>query len=261
VGFRSFRRLTAGEITIARAVYGDSINYEAVRLYDRDYLSPLGFSTGTTTAPNGFIYFNQASLELFDALGGPAIGGDFSTLSVRAQSLLIHELGHVLQQQAGDSLILDALGGQEYNYRTPGLAFLDQNFEGRAEFFADLHLYRNGSVIERLTVLDGFNTSGFNSFVIDNLAGIAASTGLPIKNITDINQLTTTQYQAVKAYFETNIASNPAYAEYSEYVRPMRPLTASQFEQIATEVAALPVVDRSNLTIYDIPYDQVSVVI
>jgi len=83
------RRLTAGEITLAKTVFGDSIDYDAVRLHNRRLL-PLGIQE----KHQAVAYRSHTSFPR------TAYSNDFSKeADPKKQSVFIHELVHVWQHQ------------------------------------------------------------------------------------------------------------------------------------------------------------------
>ena len=82
------RRLTAGEIDLARTIFGDAIDYAQVRLVRRKWwpLQPKGI----VMAPTGNIHFHPRS---------PLWSEDFSKERLSLQGLFIHEMTHVWQTQ------------------------------------------------------------------------------------------------------------------------------------------------------------------
>jgi len=82
------RSLTAGEVALARTMFGDAIDYHRVRIVRRKWwlLQPRGI----VMAPTGNIHFHSAS---------PLYRDDFSQASVSLQGLFIHEMTHVWQAQ------------------------------------------------------------------------------------------------------------------------------------------------------------------
>jgi hypothetical protein len=86
------RRMTLGEIAMARKVYGDSIVYSRVWIHCDSYL-PFGLQNRNyAMTPNGELWFRQALYK-----------EDFSvnTVLIEDKHLFIHELGHVWQHQHG----------------------------------------------------------------------------------------------------------------------------------------------------------------
>lgn len=76
------RPLTAGEVELARGVFGEAIDYKAVTISDRTWgWAAIVFGSAITFPPNQ-----------------PA-PRDFADEGVRMQALLIHELTHVWQFQ------------------------------------------------------------------------------------------------------------------------------------------------------------------
>lgn len=83
------RRLTAGEITLAKTIFGDSIDYDAVRLHNRRLL-PLGIQE----KHQAMAYRSHTSFPR------SAYSDDFSKeTDAKKQSVFIHELVHVWQHQ------------------------------------------------------------------------------------------------------------------------------------------------------------------
>ncbi|HCY02749.1 MAG TPA: vgr related protein, partial [Erythrobacter sp.] len=82
------RRLTRGEIKLARSVFGDAIDYGKVTIRRRKWF-PFQ-PRRITMAPRGHVHFHPR---------GDAYCDDFSTANVLRQGLLIHELVHVWQVQ------------------------------------------------------------------------------------------------------------------------------------------------------------------
>lgn len=83
------RRLTLGEVALAKTVFGDSIDYDAVRLHNRRLL-PLGIQQ----KHQAMAYRSHTSFPR------SAYSDDFSKETDAAkQSVFIHELVHVWQHQ------------------------------------------------------------------------------------------------------------------------------------------------------------------
>lgn len=82
-----FRPLTAGEIALARRVFGDAISYDKVGVTARAFM-PLQ-PHGTAMAPDGNLYMYGCYHD------------DFSKQPPLTQSHFIHEMAHVWQKQNG----------------------------------------------------------------------------------------------------------------------------------------------------------------
>lgn len=82
------RPLTAGEIELARSVFGDAIDYSRVRMVRRKWwpFQPRR----VVMAPTGNIHFHPES---------PLWSDDFSKERLSLQGLYIHEMTHVWQAQ------------------------------------------------------------------------------------------------------------------------------------------------------------------
>ncbi len=96
----SCRVLTQGEIELARSVFGDTIDYSHVKIFNRPYYHRPALTQGVTgITPNGNIYFPSES----------AYSRDFSKEDRFLQSIFIHEMVHVWQYQHGTNVRLAAL--------------------------------------------------------------------------------------------------------------------------------------------------------
>ena len=100
--FNDWRTLSDGEITIARRIFGNVIDYPRVRVYARGWtwLQPAH----TAVAPDGNIYFNWADFKQ-----------DFSTNALDG-AWLIHELVHVWQHQTGQWVLIRGIFERTYAY-------------------------------------------------------------------------------------------------------------------------------------------------
>ncbi|HHQ5993008.1 TPA: type IV secretion protein Rhs, partial [Enterobacter hormaechei subsp. steigerwaltii] len=86
----TLRRMTLGEIAMARRVFGDSIVYSRVWIHCDSYL-PFGLQKQNyAMTPNGELWYRKSMYR-----------EDFSANSVFIEDkyVFIHELGHVWQHQ------------------------------------------------------------------------------------------------------------------------------------------------------------------
>jgi hypothetical protein len=97
------RPLTPGETDMARSVFGDSVDYSKVHIYNGApkvagifRLTETGLSAIT---PNGDIYIVEKDAQL----------GDLSQSSPAKRKLLIHEMTHVWQHQQGKNVEREAV--------------------------------------------------------------------------------------------------------------------------------------------------------
>lgn len=81
----SARPLTAGEVALAKSVFGDSIDYTTVTVSDKPYT--LFQPKGVATAPDGKLYMHGC------------YSPDYSDTNPYTRSLFIHEMTHVWQFQ------------------------------------------------------------------------------------------------------------------------------------------------------------------
>jgi type VI secretion system secreted protein VgrG len=139
------RALTPGEVALARSVFGDSIDYDKVRINDRSYL-PFGLQPDNQAmTPNGHMYFDPA---------GTLYRDDFSKADIGKQALFIHEMTHVWQHQHGVHVEADALKGlvesrgdyaEQYKYQLePNKKFSDYNIEQQGDIARDYFYLLHG---------------------------------------------------------------------------------------------------------------------
>ncbi|MBV7267079.1 vgr related protein [Erythrobacter ani] len=133
------RHLTPGEVTLARTVYGNAIDYGAVKLRRRKFF-PFQ-PKRVTMAPRGHVHFHP---------GGTAYCDDFSAENLARQGLLIHELAHVWQtQERGEwYLILNRHPFCRYDYSLkPGQPFSAYGIEQQAEIVKHAFWLRHGAKV------------------------------------------------------------------------------------------------------------------
>lgn len=99
---RRWRSLTAGELDAARAVFGDAIDWDRVRIYPRGF-TPFQ-PRDVAVSPLGAVHFRRANFL-------PDYSGSWSDMA-----WLIHELTHVWQYQTGVPVILRGLVERRYQY-------------------------------------------------------------------------------------------------------------------------------------------------
>ena len=126
---RHARRLTPGEIAMARLVFGDAIDYAKVSVYARAYL-PFGLQPPRTAmAPDGNLYFPRGCFQ-----------DDFSACDITDRMWFIHEMTHVWQFQLGYPVRLRGAirVGLPYAYRlADGKRLSDYNMEAQGNLLAD----------------------------------------------------------------------------------------------------------------------------
>lgn len=128
--------MTAGEMELARSVFGNAIDYTRVTLRRRKwaFFQPRR----VTMAPRGHLHFHPR---------GDTYCDDFSHAGVLAQGLLIHELTHVWQTQTrGDwYLVLHRHPLCRYDYSLkPGWKLEKYGIEQQAEIVKHAFWLRNG---------------------------------------------------------------------------------------------------------------------
>jgi hypothetical protein len=130
---RIARPLTAGEIAMARLVFGEAIDYTRVRVHNTRYL-PLVQPRNVCITPNGSLYFHSSRFR-----------DDFADASAEEQHWFMHEMAHVWQHQLGYPVRLRGAIrlGLSYDYElSAGMALCDYNMEAQAELLADYFLLR-----------------------------------------------------------------------------------------------------------------------
>lgn len=130
----SERALTADEIALARGVFGDAIDYGAVRIANSKwaFFQPRR----VVMAPRGHIHFHPKG-ELYCE--------DFCAKPVHRQGLFIHEMVHVWQHQQGVNLVLRRHPFCRYGYALkPGQPFSRYGIEQQAEIVRHWFLLQQG---------------------------------------------------------------------------------------------------------------------
>lgn len=133
------RPLTPGEIVLARSMFGDSIDYERVRIV-RGRWWPFQ-PKGIVMAPTGNIHFHPAD---------PRWSDDFSKESLSRQGLFIHEMTHVWQTQTRGRYYLPLMRHPfcRYGYRlTDGRRFDRYGLEQQAEIVRHRFLADRGAPV------------------------------------------------------------------------------------------------------------------
>lgn len=135
--YQDCRRLTDGEIALARPIYGSAIQYEDVRVINGRYLGvfPIG-DQYTGIAPDGNIHAVAAYVQ----------SPDYS-LEPHKQPFFLHELFHVKQHNEGLNLLGHAFHLHAMRSASPyayvpeaGTTIDDYNFEQQASIAADAYM-------------------------------------------------------------------------------------------------------------------------
>jgi hypothetical protein len=130
------RRLTKGEVALAKSIFGTAIDYDRVTIRRRKWF-PFQ-PRKVTMAPRGHLYFHPR---------GDSYCEDFSAADIFSQGHLIHELTHVWQVQTrGDwFLLLHRMPWARYDYSfKPGWQLEKYGIEQQAEIVRHAFLLRNG---------------------------------------------------------------------------------------------------------------------
>lgn len=124
---RPSRHLTPGEIAMVARMFGESINYDRVRIHARRYM-PFQPKNCCMT-PNGSMYFHCSCFLPDYTRGDPGTVHWF-----------VHEMAHVWQYQLGYAVRLRGAVriGLPYNYElAPGKTLADYNMEAQGDLLAD----------------------------------------------------------------------------------------------------------------------------
>ena len=128
------RPLTSGERNLAASIFGDSIDYDPVRIVRRKWwpFQPKNI----VMAPTGSIHFHPASALWSE---------DFAAEHPHRQGLFIHEMTHVWQHQKGIWLPLARHPFCRYAYSVkPGWPLARYGLEQQAEIVRHVFLLRHG---------------------------------------------------------------------------------------------------------------------
>ena len=129
------RPLTAGEVKLARQVFGDAIRYDEVSVVDGKWA--FFQSKRYIMTPTGAIHYHPK---------GGAYRDDFSRATREEAGIFIHELVHVWQWQQGIFLPLRRHPFCRYDYAVkPGQKFDEYGLEQQAEIVRHAFLLRQGA--------------------------------------------------------------------------------------------------------------------
>lgn len=130
------RPLTSGEIELARSIFGQAIDYGAVRIRRRKWFTFQ--PKRITMAPRGHLHFHPQSEDYCD---------DFAAVDLWRQGLFIHEMVHVWQVQSLGKwhLVTRRMPWARYDYSLkPGWSLTRYGVEQQAEIVRHAFLLRNG---------------------------------------------------------------------------------------------------------------------
>jgi hypothetical protein len=133
---RGARPLTAGEIDLARSMFGEAIDYSKVRLVKRKWW--LFQPKSVAMAPTGHIHFHPH---------GDLWSDDFSKENLGQQGLFIHELTHVWQSQTRGRFYLPLMRHPFCRYRydlVPDRPFERYGLEQQAEIVRHAFMAKRG---------------------------------------------------------------------------------------------------------------------
>lgn len=123
------RKLTPGEISLAKSVFKNSVNYSDIRIHKGSYLPFNLQNENTAMTPNGDMYFMPTHYRT-----------DFSQAIPSYQHWFIHEMTHVWQYQLGLNVRMHGIisWAAVYHYSLAGNKLIsDYNMEAQASLIAD----------------------------------------------------------------------------------------------------------------------------
>jgi|HubBroStandDraft_1064217.scaffolds.fasta_scaffold269241_2 hypothetical protein len=144
------RKLTEGEIKLAKSVFGDKINCDKVTVHHKRFI--FFQPKDRLMTPNGNIYA---------APNGTNYSEDYATIAepqygagelVYSQAEFIHEMTHVWQHQTGMSVELRGIIERNYEYDLKTLGqkdFKRYGIEEQAQMVEDYYLLLKGGAIYR----------------------------------------------------------------------------------------------------------------
>ena len=144
----SARRLTPGEVALARPVFGAAVDYGAVRIALRRWV--FFQPRNVVMAPRGTIHFHP---------GGACYRDDFACAPLDLQGLFIHEMVHVWQHQRGVFLPIARHPFCRYGYSlVPGWPLKRYGIEQQAEIVRHAFLLRAGATVPGAPALEVYET-------------------------------------------------------------------------------------------------------
>ncbi len=133
------RPLTAGEVALARSMFGEAIDYASVTIRRRKFFAL--HPRGVTMAPMGHLHFHPLAAHYCD---------NFATAPLHHQAHFIHEMVHVWQAQTRGRwyLVLNRHPWSRYDYAIkPGWRLEQYGIEQQAEIVRHAFLLRNGASV------------------------------------------------------------------------------------------------------------------
>ncbi|MBA3942356.1 MAG: vgr related protein [Sphingopyxis sp.] len=141
-GEREGRRLTAGEVVLARSVFGDAIDYDVVRVRHRKWI--FFQPRRIVMAPMGHLHFHPKSETYCDDFSCPPSN------ELKVKGLFLHEMTHVWQAQARGRwylvLMRHPFATYDYSLR-PGWPLARYGLEQQAEIVRHFWLLTQGVAV------------------------------------------------------------------------------------------------------------------
>ncbi|HEY3982876.1 type IV secretion protein Rhs [Cedecea sp.] len=132
------RRLTLGEVNLARTLYAFTLRYNEVWIHRSSYLPFNLQNNNYAMSPNGEFYFQEGTYEPY--FSHPYLNND----RVGGQHLFLHEMMHVWQHQKGMMVRMRGLfsWAVDYNYTLDKASLLDYGLEQQAAMVTDYWLLK-----------------------------------------------------------------------------------------------------------------------
>jgi hypothetical protein len=146
------RKLTPGEIKLAKSIFGDKIDYDQVTVFHKRFI--FFQPKDRLMTPDGNIYAAPGGTnysEDYSTISEPAYGSS-NTLLVYSQAEFIHEMTHVWQHQTGTSVQLRGIFERNYDYDLATLGHKDfkkYGIEEQAQIVEDYYILLHGGSIYR----------------------------------------------------------------------------------------------------------------
>jgi len=163
------RRLTAGEVSTVRLVFGGAVDVTTVRVHNHGYPLLLGRQPANmAVTPNGQVYFPV-----------PFYRPDFAAAPDLDQRWFVHEMVHIWQHQLGYPVL--RRGAMRWTVRytyalDPGRRLADYDMEQQGEIVADYYYLR---LLGHASVDDHSDAEPYEAVLHDFLTRAADRTNLP----------------------------------------------------------------------------------
>ena len=173
VDLRGLRKLTYGEVQLASSIFGNTINYNDVNIYQENWAGFIPVPSGRAMTPWGDMYFDTSNKYY---------SSDFSKKHYGYKALFIHEMVHVWQYQNGYPLnvLIGAVASLSagYTYNINYRSFYDGGTEYVTLYsqFSDFNIEQQGNIVMDYFLLKNGVTIGHNWWGSQTQSGIGYQT-------------------------------------------------------------------------------------